>query len=81
MRQIRDKLIGYIVAELMKIISDLALGVMAKYTIEQAEYYRYLLRRLIECFRDNRGLLDFNIDNVDYADILEDNVEASNDNC
>lgn len=81
MRQIRDKLIGYIVAELMKIISDLALGVMTKYTIEQAEYYRYLLRRLIECFRNNRGLLDFNIDNVDYADILEDNGEARNDNC
>ena len=80
-RQIRDKLIGYIVAELMKIISELALGVMAKYTIEQVEYYRYLLRRLIECFRDNRGILDFNIDNVDYADILEDNGEARNDNC
>jgi hypothetical protein len=80
-RQIRDKLIGYIVAELMKIISELALGVMAKYTIEQVEYYRYLLRRLIECFRDNRGILDFNIDNVDYADILDDNGEARNDNC
>lgn len=80
-RQIRDKIIGYIVAELMKIISGLALEVMAKYTIEQAEYYRYLLRRLIDCFRTHRGILDFNIDNVDYADILEENGEARNDNC
>ena len=80
-RKIRDKLIGYIVAELMKIIKDLAVQLTAKYTIEQVEYYRYLLRRLIDCFRRKRGILDFNIDNVDYADILEDNGEARNDNC
>lgn len=80
-RQIRDKIIGYIVAELLKIISNLALEVTAKYTIEQVEYYRYLIRRLIECFRSHRGILDFNIDNVDYADILEENGEARNDNC
>ena len=81
-RAIRDKLLGYIVAELLKIIGSLAVELTAKYSIEQAEYYRDLLRRLIECFKSyRRGYLDFNIDNVDYADIIDENGEARNDNC
>ena len=81
-RAIRDKLLGYIVAELLKIIGSLAVELTAKYSIEQAEYYRDLLRRLIECFKSyKRGYLDFNIDNVDYADIIDENGEARNDNC
>ena len=66
----------------MKIIGDLAEQLALAYAIEQAEYYRALIRNLIECFRRNRGLLDFNIDNVDYADIYEEDLgEPRNDNC
>lgn len=81
-RAIRDQIIAYIVKELMKIIGELAERLALGYAIEQAEYYRTLIRSLIECFRRNRGLLDFNIDNVDYADIYEEDLgEPRNDNC
>lgn len=81
-RAVRDQIISYIVKELMKIIGDLAEQLALAYAIEQAEYYRALIRNLIECFRRNRGLLDFNIDNVDYADIYEEDLgEPRNDNC
>ena len=81
-RAVRDQIISYIVKELMKIIGDLAERLALAYAIEQAEYYRALIRNLIECFRRNRGLLDFNIDNVDYADIYEEDLgEPRNDNC
>lgn len=81
-RSIRDQILAYIVKELMKIIGDLAEQLALAYAIEQAEYYRELIRNLIECFRRNRGILDFNIDNVDYADIYQEDLgEPSNNNC
>ena len=81
-RAIRDQIISFIVKELMKIIGELAERLALGYAIEQAEYYRALIRSLIECFRRNRGLLDFNIDNVDYADIYQEDLgEPRNDNC
>lgn len=81
-RAIRDQIISFIVKELMKIIGSLAEQLALSYAIEQAEYYRALMRNLIECFRRNRGILDFNIDNVDYADIYQEDLgEPRNDNC
>lgn len=81
-RSIRDQIISFIVKELMKIIGDLAQQLALAYAVEQAEYFRALMRNLIECFRRNRGLLDFNIDNVDYADIYQEDLgESRNDNC
>lgn len=81
-RAIRDQILSYIVKELMKIIGDLAERLALAYAVEQAEYYRALMRNLIECFRRNRGLLDFNIDNVDYADIYQEDLgEPENNNC
>lgn len=81
-RSIRDQILAYIVKELMKIIGDLAEQLALAYAIEQAEYYRALIRNLIECLRRNRGILDFNIDNVDYADIYQEDLgEPANNNC
>lgn len=81
-REIRDHIISFIVKELMGIIGELAERLSLGFAIEQAEYYRALMRNLIECFRRNRGLLDFNIDDVNYADIYqEDLVGSRNDNC
>ena len=81
-REIRDHIISFIVKELMSIIGELAERLSLGFAIEQAEYFRALMRNLIACFRRNRGLLDFNIDDVNYADIYqEDLVGSRNDNC
>lgn len=81
LRAVRDALIQYLVDELMKILADLAKEVAVKLTIEQAQYYMRLIRKLIDCFRRKRGTLDFNIDNVDYADILQEEEEPKEDEC
>lgn len=81
LRAVRDAIIQYLVDELMKILADLAKEVAVKLTIEQAQYYMRLIKRLIDCFRRNRGTLDFNIDNVDYSDIYEEIEEPKNDDC
>jgi hypothetical protein len=81
LRAVRDALIQYLVDELMKILADLAKEVAVKLTIEQAQYYMRLIRKLIDCFRRKRGTLDFNIDNVDYSDILQEEEEPKEDEC
>lgn len=80
-RAVRDALIQYLVDELMKILADLAKEVAIKLTVEQAQYYMRLIRRLIDCFRSKRGDLDFNIDNVNYSDILEEVGEPIDNEC
>ena len=80
-RAVRDALIQYLVDELMKILADLAKEVAIKLTVEQVQYYMRLIRRLIDCFRSKRGDLDFNIDNVNYADILEEVGEPIDNEC
>lgn len=81
LRAVRDAIIQYLVDELMKILASLAKEVAVKLTIEQAQYYMRLIKRLIDCFRRNRGTLGFNIDNVDYADILQEAEEPVNKDC
>ena len=81
LRAVRDALIQYLVDELMKILADLAKEVAVKLTIEQAQYYMRLIKRLIDCFRRRRGTIGFNIDNVDYADILQEEEEPKEDEC
>lgn len=82
-RSVRDQLIQYLVNELMKLLSDLASDVAAKMAVEQAAYYARLIKRLIDCFsrkRDNRTL-DFNIDRVEHADIIQEEEQPKNAEC
>ena len=82
-RSVRDQLIQYLVNELMKLLSDLASAVAAKMAVEQAAYYARLIKRLIDCFsrkRDNRTL-DFNIDRVEHADIIQEEEQPKNAEC
>ena len=65
----------------MIIIGDLVKEITIKLSIEQARYYARLIKKLIDCFRRHGRDLDFNIDNVDYADILETAEEPKNDEC
>ena len=80
-RSIRDQLIEYLMREIMIIIGDLVKEITIKLSIEQARYYARLIKKLIDCFRRHGRDLDFNIDNVDYADILETAEEPKNDEC
>ena len=66
----------------MIIIGDLVKELTVKLSLEQAEYYARLIKKLIACFKRQRSGLDFNIDNVDYADILQsEEEEPKNNDC
>lgn len=81
-RSIRDQLLEYLQRELMIIIGDLVKELTVKLSLEQAEYYARLIKKLIACFKRQRSGLDFNIDNVDYADILQsEEEEPKNNDC
>jgi hypothetical protein len=82
-RSIRDELITLIMNEVMATLKDVAESLMAKLTVEQFQYYKNLLASCIECFRlFGTGISDWNMDNVDYADIYEtDEPEPQPNNC
>ena len=81
-RSIRDQLLDYLMREIMIIIGDLVKEITIKLSVEQARYYARLIKRLIDCFRKHGRSLDFNVDNVDYADILpEEQEEPKNNDC
>ena len=81
-RSIRDQLLEYLQRELMIIIGDLVKELTVKLSLEQAEYYARLIKKLIACFKRKKNTLDFNLDNVDYADILpSEEEEPKNNDC
>ena len=81
-RSIRDQLLEYLMREIMIIIGDLVKELTIKLSVEQARYYARLIKKLIDCFRKRGRNLDFNIDNVDYADILpSEEEEPKNNEC
>lgn len=81
-RSIRDQLLDYLMREIMIIIGDLVKEITIKLSVEQARYYARLIKRLIDCFRKHGKSLDFNVGNVDYADILpEEQEEPKNNEC
>lgn len=82
-RSIRDQLLEYLQRELMIIVGDLVKELAVKLSLEQAQYYTRLIKRLIDCFkrRKNYNSFDFNIDDVDYADILPSEEEPKNNDC
>ena len=79
-RSIRDQLLDYLLKEIMIIIGDLVKELTIKLSVEQARYYARLIKKLIECFKKHGSGLDFDIDNVDYADILPSEEEEPKDN-
>ena len=82
-RSIRDQLLEYLQRELMMIIGDLVKELTVKLSLEQAQYYTRLIKKLIDCFkrRKSNNDIDFNIDDVDYADILPSEEEPKNNDC
>ena len=81
-RAIRDRLIQYLLDELMKILSSLATDVAEIIVVEQSAYYIRLIKRLIDCFRKrDKTTLDFNIDEVNHADIVQEEEQPKNAEC
>lgn len=81
-RAVRDHLIQYLIDELMKILSSLATDVAARIAVEQAAYYTRLIKRLIDCFRKrDNTTLDFSIDEVNHADIIQEEEQPKNAEC
>lgn len=81
-RSIRDQLLNYLLKEIMIIIGDLVKELTLRLGIEQARYYARLIKQLISCFKRYGKEADFDIDNVDYADILpQEQEEPKNNEC
>lgn len=82
-RGVRDQLLQHFTNELLKMVGNLSGQVALKLHLEQIAYYGILLKKLIDCFKrkKNKGNLDFDIDNIDYADIYGDNEEPENNEC
>ena len=77
-RMIRDEIVKFLVEQLLKVLKELAKELAIRMTVEQMEYYRRLLKRILAALKQfRRKNLDFNIDNIDYADII-DNTEDEN---
>lgn len=79
-RVVRDKLLDLISEEVMSKITDIIERLSAKLTLEQFQYYKDLLASCINCIKfSGFGLNDWNMDNVDYADIYETESEPTSD--
>lgn len=83
-RAIRDQLMQYIVSELMKQLGNLAKEIANKIAVEQIRYYMKLLKHCFDCFKseNNTGTIGWEMDKVDYADILpDDNITETKNEC
>lgn len=80
-REIKDAIMEWLRGKVMEIVGDIAGLLQLKFANEQLDYYRDLLKKMFKCFQMHKGrenLKDFNIANVDYADIYgDDNTEES----
>lgn len=68
-RSIRDEILKYLQKELMNIVDGIVKSMADKMLLEQFGYYRTLLQKCIECFQLHGRSFDWNMANVDYADI------------
>ena len=80
-RAIRDAILEFFVTELKKQIEKLADDVRVLLTNEQVKYYTRLIMKIIECFKSHGDEYDFNIDDVDYADIITEEAQPLNSDC
>jgi len=77
-RLIRDQILKFFQDALMDLLNSLKEQLASLLNLEQVKYWERLLQQLINAFNKFKQLhavIDFNTDNVDYADILPDNEE------
>jgi len=84
-RLIRDQILKFFQDALMDLLNSLKEQLASLLNLEQVKYWERLLQQLINAFNKFKQLhavIDFNTDNVDYADILPDNEEQpKNSDC
>lgn len=84
-KEVVDHLIGFITNEVYMIVGQLAAEVGSQLTKERIKYYRDLIRKMINCFNGNGDYKNYSFDipNINYADIYEENqeLEPTEDNC
>lgn len=68
-REVRDLLVQYLVRKLGEILADIAKNVAVKIGLEQAEYYRRLIKKIIACLKRKKGDIDWTMDKIEHADI------------
>lgn len=71
-RSIRDIILNYMKDEVMRIVNEIVKQLVSKLTLEQFEYYRQLLMKCIAAFSRLGRNTDWNMAEVNYADILPD---------
>lgn len=71
----------FLLTEFKLLKADIVKLIKQKLVGEQYEYYKRLLRQCIDCFKMHEEYLDFDIDDVDYADILQEETNSSENNC
>ena len=78
--RIRDIWADYLTMVFKDLAKDLEQMVWAKLKNEQYEYFKRLLKQCLDCFKLNKKYLDFNLDDVDYADILSEEITNNENN-
>lgn len=82
LRMIRDLILEELTNRLLALLRNLAGEISVKIIAEQGKYYYHLLKKVIDCFKNSkRNGLDFNIDNVNYADIVSEEGVDPNQEC
>ena len=79
-QKIRDYILDWFIAELNKLLSDIAKQLAVKLALEQYQYYINLLNSCIMCLKLHRNQYDWAMDDVDYADITS-LTEYANEEC
>lgn len=69
LREVRDILVKYLVQKLGEILAEIAKNVAVTIGLEQAEYYRRLIRKIIECLKRKSKDIDWTMDKIQHADI------------
>lgn len=79
--QITDLIMQAIMDIIVDQLKPLAAKLVQKIGMEQVEYYRELLNKMIECVRFKRRNEDFDIANVQYADIYNTEEQITDVEC
>lgn len=81
-RMIRDLIIKFLLDYLMELLQPLIEMLSAKMVVESVQYYKTLIEQLIKACRLKRGgTQDWNMDNVDYADIVQTETQPIINEC
>lgn len=79
--QINDIILETLMDILMESLRPLASQLLAKISLEQMEYWHKLLAKMIDCIKFRKGYEDFDIANVQYADIYNNEQVVTDVEC